>query len=75
MSLATKQQTLRDAEILQADLHSLVTKVRWLTENGCFPPDKEPNWIALADQQDQQLLRLDATVWGLRKLTEKDAAQ
>jgi hypothetical protein len=75
MDLPTKQRTLHDAETLQGALHDMVEKVRWLAGNESFLPATMSNWRALIEQQDAELGRLDATMWGLRKLIEKAAAQ
>jgi hypothetical protein len=72
MNLLTKQRALRDAETLQTALHDLTTKVRWLVDHECFLPATMPNWRALIEQEDEQLAKLDATIWGLRKLVDRE---
>jgi hypothetical protein len=74
MDLPTKQQALHDAEALQAALHDLTTKVRWLADHECFLPATMPNWRALLEQQDVDIQKLDADIWGLRKLVEAPPA-
>jgi hypothetical protein len=69
-SLAEKQSALHDAETLQGALHDLTTKVRWLADHECFLPATMPNWRALIEQQDVDIQKLDADIWGLRKLVE-----
>lgn|SRR5208282_2082817 len=72
MDLLTKQKALQSAETLQNSLHGLVTTVHWLVDNHCFPPDKEPNWRTVLDTHDKELQHLDAYVWGLRTLIERE---